>query len=121
MILCTTFLRKFQFVYNNDLKTIGYYKPIKNNIKENLKVINNTKTSKIIVIIILIIIFSFLLIFIGMIIQKKYFNKNRKIRANELEENFSYDSKNRDAEKFEISNDKKIIKEDIEKNTYFNL
>ena len=120
-VLGTTFLRKFQFVYNNDLKTIGYYKPIKNNIKENLKVINNTKTSKIIVIIILIIIFSFLLIFIGMIIQKKYFNKNRKIRANELEENFSYDSKNRDAEKFEISNDKKIIKEDIEKNTYFNL
>ena len=28
-----------------------------------------------------------------MIIQIKIFNKNRRIRANELEDNFSYDSK----------------------------
>ena len=78
---------------------------------------NKSKTVKTVVVVILIIIFSFLLIFIGMIIQRKYFNKNRKIRANELEENFSYESSNNK----EVNGNDKMIKEDNEKTAYYNL
>ena len=49
-----------------------------------------------------------------MIIQRKFFNKNRKMRANELEENFSYEGKNN-------NEDKKIIKDDKEISSYYNL
>jgi hypothetical protein len=42
-----------------------------------------------------------------MIIQRKYFSKNRKIRANELEENFSYEGK----EKNDKDNNKLMINE----------
>ena len=55
-----------------------------------------------------------------MFFQKKCFNKNRKIRANELEENFSYESKfNNDKN---ISKNKTIIKDDDEKKEkYYNI
>ena len=125
-VLGTPFLRKYQFVFNNDLKTIGYYRQVYNNEgnsdDELLREVNKSKTVKTVVVVILIIIFSFLLIFIGMIIQRKYFNKNRKIRANELEENFSYESSNnKEVNKFEINGNDKMIKEDNEKTAYYNL
>ena len=121
-ILGTIFLRKFQFIFDEDSKTIGYYRPnVYDNNKENLLDVNHSNTIKTIFIIILIIIFSFLLIFFGMIIQRKYFNKNRKIRANELEENFSYETKNSNESKNEINDNKKRIKEEYEKESYFNL
>ena len=121
--LGTTFLRKFQFAYNEDLKTIGYYRQAdqhyegninnstesgkrNNGENENLREENKSNKAKAIFIVILVIIFAFLLFFFGMIFQRKYFNKNRKIRANELEENFSYEGKN--------DNSKKIIEEDNE-------
>ena len=116
-IFGTVFLRKFRLIFDNDAKTIGYYKKVENPFDDNLKENNGTKTLKTVFIIFLVIIFSFLLIFFGMIIQRKYFNKNRKIRANELEENFSYESKNND----ENNNDKKIINEENEKNVYFSI
>ena len=81
-ILGSIFLRKFQLIFAPDAN-IDY-----------LKGINIRRIIKIILIFILIIIFSFLLVCLGMIIQKKYFSKNRKMRANELEENFSYEGKN---------------------------
>ena len=124
-LLGSVFLRKFQFVFNQDSKTIGYYRYIpksyEENSKENLLDKNNSKMIKSIFIIILVIIFSFLLIFFGMIIQRKYFNKNRKIRANELEENFSYEGKNTDENKLEVNDDKKIIKEENAKEAYFSI
>ena len=49
-----------------------------------------------------------------MIIQKKCFNKNRKVRVNELEENFNYESKNEennDDNKLNINDDKMITGE----------
>ena len=120
-VLGTPFLRKYQFVFNNDLKTIGYYRQVYynggNSDDELLREENKSKTVKTVVVVILVIIFSFLLIFIGMIIQRKYFNKNRKIRANELEENFSYESsKNKEANGMD-----KMIKEDNEKTSYYSL
>ena len=116
--LGTPFLRKYQFVFNEDSKTIGYYR---NNIKENnndnnLKEKNGIKKNKTTLIIVLIVILSVLFTFIGMFIQKKFFNKNRKIRANELEENFSYEGKNNSN-----NNNKKIIKDENDNNAYFNL
>ena len=95
-ILGSIFLRKFQLIFDSDAKTIGYYKNVENNYDDidYLKGINVRKLVKIILIFILIIIFSFLLVCLGMIIQKKYFSKNRKMRANELEENFIYEGKN---------------------------
>ena len=121
--LGSVFLRKFQLIFDEEAKTIGYYKKVENPYDdiENLKDNNTSKIAKTIFIIILVIIFSFLLIFFGMIVQRKYFNKNRKIRANELEENFSYESKNNDESKFEINNDKKIINEENEKSNYYSI
>ena len=118
----TIFLRKYQLFFNEDLKTIGYYRQpdqhyegnsnnntnitSNNNEQGNLNEINKASKVKKAFIIILVIIFSFLLFFFGMIFQRKYCNKNRKIRANELEENFSYEANN--------NNDKKIIEEESE-------
>ena len=124
-ILGTIFLRKFQFVFDEDLKTIGFYKSnlnlFEDNNQKNLLDVNNSNIIKSFFIFIFMIIFSFLLIFFGMVIQRKYFNKNRKIRANELEENFSYEIKNSNENNKEINNNKKIIEEDYEKEAYFSL
>ena len=118
-ILGTLFLRKYQFVFNEDYKTIGYYKSsyyFNDNYNEiNDKKMNKIKISKYIIIIILLFIFSFILILFGMIIQRKYFNKNRRIRANELEDNFTYESYYN--KKNNIINEENIIKSnEIEKN-----
>ena len=55
-----------------------------------------------------------------MVIQKKYFNKNRKLRANELEDNFSYESKLNSDKTTEIKNDKIIGEGEIE-NSYLGM
>ena len=124
-VLGTVFLRKFQFVFNADSKTIGYYRPIiqlsEEDNNKNLMDLNGSRTVKTIIIFILVIIFSFVLVFFGMVIQRKFFSKYRKIRANELEDNFRYESRSDDEKKLEINDDKKIIKEDNEKNIYFSI
>ena len=117
-VLGSIFLRKYQLVFNEDIKTIGYYKAKnyfsndddnnRNNIINNEE--NKSGTGKYIIIIILIIIFSFLFIIIGMYFQRKFFGNNRKIRANELEENFSYESKFNDDKN--IDKNKRITNED---------
>ena len=112
----TTFLRKFQFVFNDDLKTIGFYKPYSGENDDNNEWKkpdkNNSNTMKIVLIVTLSIIFAALLIFIGMFIQKTICNKNRKKRANELKDNFEYISENADKNGLIINNDKKIINDD---------
>ena len=111
----TVFLRKFQFVFNDDLKTIGFYKDYSgdndnNGIDHPDK--NNSDTKKIILIVVLSLIFAALLIFIGMLIQKKICNRDRKKRANELKDNYVYMSENVDENGLEINSDKKILKDD---------
>jgi hypothetical protein len=94
------FLRKYQFVFNTDSKTIGYYKSMNyaydNKINNNDNDKHNDKHNEIIKYIfigILILISSILLVLIGMYIQKKYCNDKKKAKANELEddESFNYD------------------------------
>ena len=124
-LLGSVFLRKFQFIFNEDSKTIGYYRYFPQNYEDNNKGslldTNGSKNIKTIFIFIAVIIVSFLLVFFGMIIQRKYFNKNRKIRANELEENFSYEGRNTEQNNLEVNEDKKIINEDKIKDVYYNL
>ena len=66
---------------------------------------------KIVLIISLSVIFAVLLILTGMFIQKKICNKDRKKRANELKDNFVYESENTDENCLAINSEKKIIKE----------
>ena len=92
-IFGSIFLKKYQLIFNQDSKTIGYYKSMNNyidNYDNNNKIPKKIGILKSIVLGLLLMISSFLLILFGMIIQKKIFNKNKKINANELEESFTY-------------------------------
>ena len=117
------FLRKFQFVFNEDFKTIGYYKSTDyfrgvDDVQRGEKQINNDENIKYAFLIILIFVFSFLLILFGMFCQKKFFNRNRKIRANELEDNFSYESNFNNNKDYK---NKKIINEEENNQKYYSI
>jgi len=84
------FLRKYNLIYDPEKKIIGFNKTqyYENSIKKQ-----NNKTKKKFSINFLI---YFLLIFIIFFLSYKYYNKNknsRKIKVNELSENFDYSSK----------------------------
>ena len=84
------FFKKFQLIFDSDSKIISYY--INDNLEKNSnsKFVEKEKTKKIIIIVLIILAFI-IGIFFGKIICSKY---NRKIRANELEDNYSYLSNN---------------------------
>ena len=115
-VLGTVFLRKFQLVFDEDSRKIGFYRQFQEtNEDHNNNENNNESITKTIVVIFLIIIFSGLLILFGMVIQKIRL-KDRKKRANELKDNFEYISENTDENGLVINDeDKKIIKDDDEK------
>ena len=74
-----SFLRKFNLVFDQDKKVLGYYKLNEKTFNENLFL-------KILLIIALIII----IILIILLIYYKTLKRIRKIRANELETNIEY-------------------------------
>ena len=76
------FFKKYTVVFNQDKRTIGFYKNSKNNVNFSLKLI---------LLIILGIIIIFLLINIK---YKKSLNlfKSKRIKANELEDDISYNN-----------------------------
>ena len=74
-----SFLRKFNLVFDQDKKVLGYYKLNEKTFNENLFL-------KILLIIALIII----IILIILLIYYKTLKQIRKIRANELETNVEY-------------------------------
>ena len=81
------FLSKYLFIFNSDTKEIGFYS--KNILYEDERENNNNNIDKYFIFkIIGITIFSILLILIGIIIGKKLFGPKRKMRMNELEDNF---------------------------------
>ena len=93
-ILGKPFFKKYQIIFDKDKKTIGYYKIYKNDNN------NNFSFNKLFfVIIILIIIIIFLLY---KIICKRE-NKSKKIRVNELIENYEYVSED------DLENNKKKV------------
>ena len=87
------FLKKYFFTFNQDTKMIGFYnenlpggKNNKRNKEENLLISNIYIT--ITIILILIIIFGALGFYIG----KMVYNKVRKKRINEMDDNYDYNS-----------------------------
>ena len=103
------FFKKYQLIFDLDSKLIKYYIKTNNDIDKN-------KEGKIIIIIILFIIVFIVGIYVGKKLCQKY---NRKIRANELEDNYSYSPNNIDDKNDmrEInSKDEKLINEKKEGN-----
>ena len=102
------FYLKYTLVYNGDAKTIGFYN--KNNINEkkgNNKLLFELNAFKIVIIIILFLTFIFLVIRISYYFGKQ-FNLIRKRHANELDDNYDYNT---------YTDKYKIFKKDInEKN-----
>ena len=98
-VLGQPFLKKYNFTYNFDSKTIGMYFGIKESHKKGE---NGKKFNKIwIVVIICFIIIIFLAIVIYFLIQKI----PRKKRVNELEENYDYQGNKIENERNNINSD----------------
>ena len=111
------FFMKYTFVYNGDAKTIGFYLK-KNNIKnENKKRNWNIELNiiKIIVIFVLFFIFISLVVVIAYNFGKK-FNLIRKKKANELNDDYDYDSLVyfNSSKNINNKNNKKEIKQQLE-------
>ena len=79
------FFKKYHLVFDSDSKLIKYY--INSNSEINQNNINDGK-------IFMFFILTVIIFFFGILLGKLLFNKyNRKIRANELEDNYSYNPK----------------------------
>ena len=85
------FLRKYQFTYNEEKKVIGFYN-YNEKQKDNNKNNNNNKMILYILFSFLFIIFCLLLVFLGMCIHKFLYGQKRRKKANELDDEFDYDS-----------------------------
>ena len=107
-ILGKPFFKKFQLFFNSDTNLISYFIPPKN-LENNVEIDSNKGNSLKIFLIIFLTCLAFALgIIFGRALCSKY---NRKIRANELEDNYSY-----------ISNDKnKINNKDVSDNFNLNI
>ena len=95
------FLRKYYIVFNQDEKTLGYYKnmekPKNNKNKNDNTITNNSSWYKTFIIIIIIILLVICVLVMGIYIYKN--KKNRKKKANELDDEYNYEPK------FDLSND----------------
>ena len=74
------FFKKFNFVFDSEKKVIGVYDKV---LEVNIILQNSWKNN---LIVLLFVIISFMAFFI----YKMYIHKPRKIRANELEDNYEY-------------------------------
>ena len=85
------FLKKYNLVFNQDKKTIGYYS-LGDKIREKEEKIDNKNyRNNFSITNILLILILFCLIFIAIVFYKKRIQ--RKMRANELEDQFQYEAK----------------------------
>ena len=118
-ILGKHFFKKYQLFFNSDSNLISYFiqtSDLENNIEITAK---NGKGWKIVLIILLIIVAFSIGIIFGRALCAKY---NRKIRANELEDNYSYVAN--DNKKNDNNNDLKGLNIDNNfnlKSKYYNL
>ena len=89
-ILGIPFLKKYVISYNYDTKMVGYYADFEKEkeIEENDNFVQNTLFQIILIALLLIII-----LILGSILQK-CFKKSRKKKANELDDDFEYESHN---------------------------
>ena len=86
------FLKKYRLSFNCDTKKIGYFKEIEKNITVDKEYIesNNNIFLKVIFIVLLV----FIIFILGMLCQRKIIKIPRKIKANELDDNYEYTSYN---------------------------
>ena len=97
-VLGKPFFIKYQLIFDSDSKIISYY--IDDNLEENSNFVEKEKTKKIIIII--LIAFAFIIgLFFGRMICNKY---NRKIKAYELEDKYSYISNENDMKNINLKN-----------------
>ena len=97
------FLKKYYLVFNQDSKTIGYYMNIEEERSINNDNSDNENKDKINLFHILLILILASIIVVGIILYTK--KGKRKNRANELDDDYVYDSKINDSD----SENKKII------------
>ena len=84
------FIRKYQFTFNEDKKVIGFYNS-NDNTKDKEK-----KKSKIwlyFLVTFLFIVFCILLVLLGMLIHKMVYGEKRRKKANELDDDYDYETK----------------------------
>ena len=89
------FLKKYQFIFDEDKKLVGYYNSPEND--DSNKIIeneNNEKYRLYMLIIVLLLIILFLLVFSYFLIKKLMNKNNRRKRANELDDDYEYENKN---------------------------
>jgi hypothetical protein len=86
-ILGKPFLKKYLFLYNQDSRMIGFYK--RKEKEENINNGGGNNKFMYLILIILNILFVGIIITISVLFYK-YYIKNKKNRANELEDNFEY-------------------------------
>ena len=84
------FLKKYQFVFDNDQKTITYIQTINVNEEDNETNDKDNKDFIITLLKILIIICLFGGFGLGLFFGKKIWDKNKKKRANELNDDYDY-------------------------------
>ena len=116
-ILGIPFLKKYRLVFNYDTKQIGYFE-YDNEIIQN----KNIKNRNILIVlssiyfkIIYIVILIFIIFVLGMIYQRKIIKIPRKIKANELDDNYEYNSnKNNKINDINNYNNRNINQKDIE-------
>ena len=86
------FLKKYQFIFDNDQRTITYIKSNKTKSKDS---INNNNNSTVLILKILLIAFLLIGFGVGILVGKKLWDKNRKKRVNELsDDDYDYQANN---------------------------
>ena len=86
-IFGSIFMKKYQLIFNQDSKTMGYYKQMNFSSETEIDYIDNKKIIiRYIIIGVIFIASCIALILIGMYVQKICFSKKKKIKVNELED-----------------------------------
>ena len=116
-IIGKSFFKKYQLIFNSDSNLISYYvNPKDININRKEEKINNkdNKGIKMYIMIFLIILAFVVGIILGRVLCIKY---NRKMRANESEDNFSYNTN----DSLNDDNKQEFINNNNSKSKYYQL
>ena len=116
-IIGKSFFKKYQLIFNSDSNLISYYvNPKDININREEENTNNkdNKGIKMYIMIFLIILAFVVGIILGRVLCIKY---NRKMRANELEDNFSYNTN----DSLNDDNKQEFINNNNSKSKYYQL
>ena len=94
-IMGQIFTSKYNFVFNNDKKQVGFYKKVTKDIGGN----ENHKISIELIIVLVVIGAALIFTIVGLVLGKQIFGLRRKIIANELTDELNYEYKSKDDDK----------------------